>query len=67
MVQSCKSGRAFGIGPGSGLSLSKYFGMISGLHINFFMALGVRIFFFRDVVVLTAVTSVSEVIVIFFN
>jgi len=26
MVQSCKSGRAFRIGPSSGLSLSKYFG-----------------------------------------
>jgi len=31
------------------------------------MALGVRIFLFRDVVVLTAVTSLSEVIVIFFS
>jgi len=31
------------------------------------MALGVRIFYFRDVVVLTAVTSVSDVIVIFFS
>jgi len=28
MVQSCKSGRAFRIGPGSGLSLSKYFGPV---------------------------------------
>jgi len=26
MVQSCKSGLDFRIGPGSGLSLSKYFG-----------------------------------------
>jgi len=30
--QSCKSGRAFRVGPGSGLSLSKCFGTISGLY-----------------------------------
>ena len=30
-----KSGRAFRLGPGSGLSLSKYFGLISGLHTKF--------------------------------
>ena len=39
------------VGSGSGLSLSKYFEPISGLHANFFMTLrvGLTIFFFRDV------------------
>jgi len=51
MVQSCKSGRDFWVGPGSGLSLSKYFGLISGLHRKLFIALAVpvTIFFFHDV------------------
>jgi len=49
MVQSFKPAAI--IGPGSGLSLSKYFGLISGLHKKRFMALGVpvQIFFFREV------------------
>jgi len=32
MVQSYKPGQAFWVGPGSGLSLSKDFGPIAGLH-----------------------------------
>ena len=44
MMQSCKSGRTFQIGPGSGLSLSKYFG--PACMQKFFIALGVRIFSF---------------------
>ena len=63
MVQSCKSDQAFQIGPGSGLSLSKFFrpayktfyGIRSN---NFFLS-------WRRFVVLTAITSVNEVIVIF--
>jgi len=68
MVQSYKSGRAFRIELGSGLSLSKYFGLISDLHTKLFY--GIRStgndFFlsWSRFVVLTAVTSVSEVIVI---
>ena len=34
--QSCRSGWAFQVEPDSGLSLSKCFGPISGLHITFF-------------------------------
>jgi len=41
--------------------------MISGLHIKIFYGIRSKDFFFRDVVVLTAVTSLSEVIVIFFS
>jgi len=69
MVQSCKSGRTFRIGPGSGLSLSKYFGLISGLHTKRFCSIRSNDFFLSwgRFVVLTAVTSVSEVIVIFFQ
>jgi len=69
MVQSCKSGRAFRIGTGSGLSLSKYFGLISGLHTKLFYSIRSKDFFLscRRFVVLTAVASVSEVIVIFFS
>ena len=35
----CKSGRDFRVGPGSGWSLSKYFGPISSLHTNVFLQL----------------------------
>jgi len=61
------SARAFRVGPGSGLSLSKYFGPISGLHTKLFYNMKSYDFFlsWRRLVVLTAVTSVSEVIVIF--
>jgi len=70
MVQSYKSGRAYRVGPGSGLSLSKYFGPISGLHTKRFYHIKSNDFFdffvsWRRFVVLTAVTSVSEVILIF--
>ena len=41
-----KSGRAFRVGPGSGLGLSKYF---VPAYKTFFIALGVTTFFFRDV------------------
>jgi len=63
MVQSYKSSRAFRVGPGSGLSLSKYFGSADKTFCNiksndFFLS-------WCRFVVLTAVTSVSEVIVIF--
>ena len=64
------SGRAFRVGPGSGLSLSKYFGPISGLHTKLFYNIKSNDFFdffvsWRRFVVLTAVTSVSEVILMF--
>jgi len=57
--QSCKSGRAFRVGPGSGLILSKCFGpAYNNIQSNYF--------FFRDrFVVLTVVSFVSAVIVIF--
>ena len=53
--------------PGSSLSLSKYFGLISGLHTQLFYNIKSNDFSlsWRRFVVLTAVTSVSEVIVIF--
>ena len=57
MVQSCKSGRAFRIGPDLGLSLSKYFGPA---YKTFFIALGVTIFFFRDVDLLCSPTGSSD-------
>jgi len=67
MVQSYKSGRAFRVGPGSGLSLSKYFESIFGLHTQLFNNIKSNDFFlsWRRFVVLTAERSVSEVIVIF--
>jgi len=67
MVQSYKSGRAFRFGPGLGLSLSKYFGPISGLHTKLFDNIKSNDVFLsrRGFVVLIAVTYVSEVIVIF--
>jgi len=67
MVQSHKSGRAFRVGPGSGLSLSKYFVPISGLHAKLFYNIMSNDVFlsWRRFVVLIAVTSLSEVIVIF--
>ena len=67
MVQSHKSGQAFRVGPGSGLSLSKYFGPISGLHTQLFYNIKSNDFFlsWRRFVVLTTMTAVSEVIVIF--
>jgi len=49
MVQSHKSGRFFGpdrVGPGSGLSLSKYFEPISSLHAKLFMTSRATTFFF---------------------
>jgi len=63
MVQSYNSGRAFRIGPGSGLSFSN----ISSMHTKLFCNNKSNDFFlsWRRFVVLTAVTSVSEVIVIF--
>jgi len=45
MVQSYKSGRAFRIGPGSGLSLSKYFGPAYKKFYN----IKSNDFFFREV------------------
>jgi len=35
-LQSCNSGRFFGVRPDSGLSLSKCFGLTSGLAYTFF-------------------------------
>jgi len=69
MVQSYKSGRAFRVGPCSGLSLSKYFESISGLHTKLFYNIKSNDFFlsWRRFVVLTAETSVSEEIVTFFQ
>jgi len=66
MVQIDKSGRTFRIGPGPGLSFSKYFGPA---YKTFCVALIATIFFFRDVDPLCSpgVTSVSEVIVIFLH
>jgi len=61
--QSCMSGRAFWVGPGSSFSLSKCFGPISGLHTKLFHNIPSNDFFsWHRFVVLTAVTSVSEVI-----
>ena len=34
--QNCKSSRVFRVGPGSGSSLSKRFGPVSGQHTKFF-------------------------------
>jgi len=67
MVQNYKSGRAFRVGPVSGLILSKFFGPISSLHTKRFYNITSNDFFlsWRRFVVLTAVTSVSEVIAIF--
>jgi len=70
MVQSYKSGRAFRVGPCSGLSLSKYFESISGLHTKLFYNIKSNDFFdfflsWRRFVVLTAVASVSEVLLTF--
>jgi len=48
----CRIGSQAGIiGPGSGLSLSKYFGLISGLHTKRFYRIRStgNDFFFRDV------------------
>jgi len=63
MVQSCKSCRTFRVGLGSGLSLSKYFGPTY----KTFYDMKSNDFFpsWRRFAVLAAVTSVSEVIVIF--
>jgi len=49
MVQSYKSGGTFRVWPGSGLSLSKYFEPISGLHTKPFYNIKSNDFFFRDV------------------
>ena len=70
MVQSYKPVRAFRVGPGSSLSLSKNFESISGLHTKRFYNIKSNDFFdfflsWRIFVVLTAVTSVSELIVTF--
>ena len=48
--------------PGSGLSLSKWFGLISGLHTKLFYSIQSNYFFFRTFVMFTAVTCVNEVI-----
>ena len=58
---------AFRVGPGSGLTLPKCFGPTSGLHTKLFYNIQIHNFFlsWRMFVVLTAVNSVSEVIVIF--
>ena len=59
-------GAVLEVGPGSGLSLSKYFGPISGLHKKLFYSIKSNVCFlsWRRFVLLTAVTSVSEAIVI---
>ena len=44
----------FWVGPGSGLSLSKCFGPISGLHIKLFHDIQSNDFFFRDVHLLSS-------------
>jgi len=62
MVQSYKSGRAFRDGLGFKVCLN-----ISGLHTKLYYNIKSNDFFYswRRIVVLSAVTSVSEVIVIF--
>ena len=47
--QSCTSDQAFTVGPGSGLSLSKYFGPIWACNTKLFTTFRVTIFIFRDV------------------
>ena len=66
-VQSCKTRRAFWVRPGSGSSLSNCFGPISGLHTQVCYTIRSNNFFLSwcTFVLLTAVTNVSEVIVIF--
>jgi len=61
------SGQAFWVSLGSGLSLSKYFSPVLGLHTKLFYNIKSNDFLlsWHRFVVLTAVTSVSEVIVIF--
>ena len=63
-TQSCKSDRAFRVGLGLGLSLSKCFGPISDLHTKLFYNIQSKDFFLSwlTFVVITAVISVSEVI-----
>jgi len=63
MVQSHKSALAFWVGPGSDLSWPKYFGLA---YKTFYDIKSNDCFLsWRRFVVLAAVTSVSEVIVIF--
>ena len=45
-TQSCKSGRTFRVRPALGLSLSKCFGPILGLHTTFLQHSGQRFFSF---------------------
>ena len=62
--QSCNSGRAFRVRPGSGLTLwkSKCFQAISGLHTKLFYNIHSNVFFFCDVQLLCS--TAVEVIVI---
>jgi len=65
--QSCKSGWVFRVGSDWGLSLPKCFGTISGLHAKPFYSIQSNVFFLTwgPYIVLTAVASVREAIVIF--
>jgi len=66
VVAEFKSGGDFRVGSGSGLSLSKCFWPISGLHTQVCYTIQSNDFFsWRAFVLLTAVTFVGEVIVIF--
>ena len=49
LVQSCKSGRAFRVKPGSGLRFSKCIEPISGLHTQAFYTIQSNDFFFLEV------------------
>jgi len=64
-----KSGTPFWVGPGSGLSLSNCFGPISGLHTKLFSDIQIVSIFSFVMYNCCAhrVTSVSEVIVTFFQ
>jgi len=57
-TQSCKSSRAFQVGPGSGLSLSKCFGPLSGLYTQVWYTIRSNDFFlsWSTFILLTVVT-----------
>jgi len=67
-IQSFKSGRAFRVGPGSGLSLTNVSGRFRAcpcIHKFYYTIRSNNFFLSWSFVLLTVVTSVSEVIVIF--
>jgi len=58
--QCCQSGRAFRDEPGSGLSFSKCFGPISGLHAKLFITFRVTIFSFMTYIYCARVGDFCE-------